>query len=93
MFSEARRSIFAALALACTCGPMAACGSTPSDFGITGPSPGMSLTPPVPTPAQEAARANPDSAAAIPGVRTGTDVYAPSVLTGPVTPGSFFGSD
>jgi hypothetical protein len=93
MFSGAGRPILAALALACACGPLAACDSKPGDFGITGPSPGMSLTPPVPTPAQEAARANPDSAAAIPGVRTGTDVYAPSVLTGPVTPGSYFGAD
>ena len=67
----------------------AGCGTTPADFGITGPSPGQSLTPPEPTPAET----NPDAIAVLPGVRTGSDPYAPSVLVGPAAPGSFFGSD
>ncbi len=68
---------------------LSGCGTSPADFGITGPSPGMSLAPPAPPPA----RGNPDATAVIPGVRTGSDASGPAVLRGRATPGTFFGSD
>ncbi len=68
---------------------LSACGTSPADFGITGPSPGMNLAPPPPPPA----RGNPDATAVIPGVRTGSDASGPAVLQGRATPGTFFGSD
>jgi hypothetical protein len=63
------------------------CGTKPSDFGITGPSPGQSLTPPPAPPA------NPDATAVLPGARTGVDLFSPGSFRGPATPGQFFGSD
>ena len=89
MYETAGRRICVALLLIAAAAALDACGTTPADFGITGPSPGMSLTPPAPPPAQ----ANPDAMAVIPGVRTGSDTSGPAVLQGRATPGSFFGSD
>ena len=68
---------------------LGACNSSPAVFGITGPSPDQSLFPPGPT----ASETNPDATAVIPGVRTGSDAYAPSVLMAPAVPGKFFGAD
>lgn len=93
MHETAGRTILLAGLLAVAAVSLAACDTTPADFGITGPSPGMSLTPPAPTPAQAAAQANPDAQAVMPGVRTGSDTNAPSMLSGPAPAGSFFGSD
>ena len=93
MRKTAGRTISLAMLAAATALALGACGTDPADFGITGPSPGMSLTPPIPTPAQAAAQANPDSASVMPGARTGGDSYTPSVLLGTPTPGSFYGSD
>ena len=89
MLPAMRKPIVIAISFALAGASLAGCVTTPADFGITGPSPGQSLTPPVPT----AAETNPDATAVIPGVRTGGDPYAPSVLMEPATPGKFFGSD
>ena len=93
MYEIPGRKILLAALLAAACASLGACGTSPADFGITGPNPGMSLTPPAPTAAQAAAQANPDAAGVLPGVRTGSDTNAPSMLSGPAPAGSFFGSD
>jgi hypothetical protein len=81
--------LFLGLLLAGAAASLGACGHTPAELGITGPSPGQSLTPPAPTMAET----NPDATPLLPGVRTGEDPYAPSVLMGPTTTGKFYGSD
>jgi hypothetical protein len=68
---------------------LSACGTSPADFGITGPSPGLNLNPPPPTQAQT----NPDASSVIPGVLTGNDSFTPTILNGPAVPGSFYGFD
>ena len=93
MHETAGRTILLAGLLAVAAVSLAACDTTPADFGITGPSPGMSLTPPAPTAAQAAAKAIPDAAGVMPGARTGGDTYAPSILIGPPEAGSFYGSN
>lgn len=93
MHPRARRSLLAPLlagaALTLAALTLAACGYSPAELGITGPSPGQSLTPPPPT----AAELNPDASAVLPGVQTGNDPYAPSVLTQPSANGKFYGTD
>ncbi len=86
-----RMSLISGLAVAAVA--LGACGYTPAELGLTGPSPGQSLTPPAPTAAETGAAANPDATPVLPGVRTGGDTYTPSVQVGPATPGSFYGSD
>jgi hypothetical protein len=75
--------------LSAAAGALSACGSSPADFGITGPTPGQNLNPPPPTQAQ----INPDAPSVIPGVQTGNDSFTPSILNAPAQPGKFFGSD
>ena len=93
MYSIAARGNFRKISLGCWLAiatlPLGACGYTPQELGITGPSPGQSLTPPPPT----AAMTHPDATPALPGVRTGDDAYSPSVMMAPPTPGKFYGSD
>ena len=89
MYPTAKRIILTGLLLGAAATSLGACNSSPADFGITGPSPGQSLFPPAPT----ASETNPDATAVIPGVRTGSDAYAPSVLMAPAVPGKFFGAD
>ena len=93
MYEIPGRNILLAALVAAACASLGACGTSPADFGITGPNPGMSLTPPAPTAAQAAAQANPDAAGVMPGARTGGDTYAPSILIGPPEAGSFYGSN
>ena len=88
MHHAATRYVVTGLLLSATVVALSACGS-PTDFGITGPSPGMSLSPPPPTQAQ----LNPDAASVIPGVQTGNDSFTPSILNAPAVPGTFYGSD
>jgi hypothetical protein len=61
---------------------LAACGTTPQTFGITGPGTEETLLHPP---------ENADAANQVPGVQSGDQRYAPSVRTGAGTAGSFYG--
>jgi hypothetical protein len=67
---------------------LAACGTTPATFGITGPgtSPPPTFKPP-PTPEDS------DAAVGIPGLPNTNSVYSPSLKPAgdAATPGSFYG--
>jgi hypothetical protein len=89
MQHTAMRYILTGLLLSAASVALSACGTSPADFGITGPSPGQSLNPPPPTLAQT----NPDASSVIPGVQNGANTIAPSILNGPAVPGTFYGSD
>jgi hypothetical protein len=71
-------------------GMLSGCGSSPADFGITGPAPRPNLSPP---PVQAAD--NPDATSVIPGVQTGSGMSTSMspILNAPAVPGTFYGSD
>jgi hypothetical protein len=77
-----RETIRLTLLLSGLAAGLAGCGTTPADFGITGPGTGeMLLRPPE----------NADATNQVPGVQSSDQHYAPSIRTGAGTAGSFFG--
>jgi hypothetical protein len=61
---------------------LSGCGTTPADFGITGPGTGETLL---------HKPGNADATNQVPGVQSSDPHYTPSIHTGANTAGSFYG--